>query len=192
MTTVVEGLGLNRFKQGMTKSGKEIWACPECIRNNRGKIITINYETGKITVLDKKDTEVKMKCKTCGHVYCFNGEDLARNQKLAKEAAVHSIMGIGEAIGGTRIGSQLAVNSADAKLNQIIDYTRCPKCNSADVIKLSDAEWETEKNKATEVTPAFSAADEIRKFKDLLDSGIIIQEEFDLRKNNCLVFLQMI
>jgi predicted Zn-dependent peptidase len=31
-----------------------------------------------------------------------------------------------------------------------------------------------------------SAADEIRKFKDLLDSGVISQEEFDKKKEQLL------
>jgi predicted Zn-dependent peptidase len=36
----------------------------------------------------------------------------------------------------------------------------------------------------TTVTP--SSADELRKFKELLDSGIITQEEFDTKKKQLL------
>ena len=35
-------------------------------------------------------------------------------------------------------------------------------------------------------TSAPSAADELKKFKDLLDSGIITQEEFDEKKKQLL------
>lgn len=33
-----------------------------------------------------------------------------------------------------------------------------------------------------------SSADEIKKYKELLDEGIINQEEFDFKKKNCLVY----
>ena len=179
-------VGLNRFKQGMTRDGREIWACPDCIKRNRGKNISIDYETGKITVLSAKDTEVKMKCNTCGHIYCFSGEDLIRNRQLAKEAATNSLLGIGEAIGGTRIGSQVAINAADSKLNQIVNYTRCPKCNSADVVEISDAEWSASKEIEQKGGTTYSAADEIKKFKELLDLGVITQDEFDAKKKQLL------
>lgn len=177
-------IGLNRFKQGMTTSGKEIWACADCVRKNRNKAIKIDYETGKIMVLDATATEVRMKCNTCGHVYCYNAEDINKNRQLAKEAAMNSVLGIGEAVAGTRIGAQIATNTADAKINQIVDYTRCPKCNSADVRQLSESEWQAEKNKTE--TSGTSAADEIKKFKELLDQGIITQEEFDAKKKQLL------
>ena len=35
-------------------------------------------------------------------------------------------------------------------------------------------------------TPQISAAEEIKKFKELLDSGIITQEEFDAKKKQLL------
>lgn len=38
----------------------------------------------------------------------------------------------------------------------------------------------------TETNPSFSAADEIMKFKNLLDAGIITQEEFDEKKKQLL------
>ncbi|WP_426450686.1 DUF4429 domain-containing protein [Paenibacillus sp. S-38] len=36
------------------------------------------------------------------------------------------------------------------------------------------------------VAPSVSAADEIRKFKELLDQGILTQEEFDMKKKQLL------
>ena len=45
---------------------------------------------------------------------------------------------------------------------------------------------EIESHSSTTSTPALSAADEIMKFKNLLDSGIITQEEFDAKKKELL------
>ena len=42
-----------------------------------------------------------------------------------------------------------------------------------------------EKNRSV-ATPAFSAADEIKKFKELLDMGVLTQEEFDAKKKELL------
>lgn len=52
---------------------------------------------------------------------------------------------------------------------------------------LSPEEWETEQAAAKgQNTPAISAADELKKFKELLDSGVITQEEFDAKKKQLL------
>ncbi|MDE6595889.1 MAG: SHOCT domain-containing protein [Oscillospiraceae bacterium] len=45
---------------------------------------------------------------------------------------------------------------------------------------------EARKNSGTTVNAALSPADELKKFKELLDSGIISQEEFDQKKKQLL------
>ena len=181
-------VGLNRFKIGKTTSGKEIWKCPACAK--KGGLLNIDYVTGKVTFIDNKDTETRMKCNVCGHIYCYTFEDLQRNEKLAKSAVADSLLGVGEALGGTRLGSQVATAKADAKMDKIVDYKKCPKCHSTDVKALSKEEWETEKAKQGQIAstsaPTISAADEHKKFKELLDSGIITQEEFDAKKKQLL------
>lgn len=177
--------GLNRYKIGTTTDGKDLWKCPECAR--KGGLLDIDYTTGKVTLIENKDTETRMKCNACGHIYCYTLEDLQRNEKLAKGAVMDSLLGVGEAVGGTRIGSQIATAKADSKMNQIVDYTKCPHCHSTDVFALSKDEWETEKATKTQgnVAPV-SSADELKKFKELLDMGVISQEEFDAKKKQLL------
>lgn len=181
-------VGLNRFKIGKTTSGKEIWKCPACAK--KGGLLNIDYVTGKVTLIDNKDTETRMKCNVCGHIYCYTFEDLQRNEKLAKSAVADSLLGVGEALGGTRLGSQVATAKADAKMDKIVDYKKCPKCHSTDVKALSKEEWETEKAKQGQIAstsaPTISAADELKKFKELLDMGVITQEEFDAKKKQLL------
>lgn len=178
-------VGLNRFKIGKTTSGKDIWKCPECTK--KGGLLSIDYVTGKATFIDNKDTETRMKCNACGHIYCYTFEDLQRNEKLAKDAVMDSLLGVGEAVGGTRLGSQVATAKADAKMNQIVDYTKCPHCNSTDVSALTKEEWEAEKAKKAQGNSApLSSADELKKYKELLDMGVITQEEFDAKKKQLL------
>lgn len=175
-------VGLNRFKIGKTTDGKEIWACPACAK--KGGLLKIDYVTGKAELIDNRDTETRKKCNVCGHVYCYTFADLERNKKLAKEAVTNSLLGVGEALGGTRIGSQIATNTADAKMNQIVDYSKCPKCNSTDVVEISKEEFVALQSANNQTTN--SSADEIKKYKELLDSGIITQEEFDAKKKQLL------
>ena len=45
---------------------------------------------------------------------------------------------------------------------------------------------EAQKNMNQPIASASSAADEIKKFKELLDSDVITQEEFDAKKKRLL------
>ncbi len=180
-------VGLNRYRVGKTVDGKDIWKCPECAR--KGGYVEIDRITGKAKIETLKETEKRAKCNVCGNIYCFNGADLVRNKQnanMAKAAAVGSALA---ATGGTRLDMYGLSNMADRHTAAIVDYTRCPKCNSMDVYILSDEEYEKEKQRtlsASENDNTFSAADELKKFKELLDSGIITQEEFDAKKKQLL------
>lgn len=177
-------VGLNRYKIGTSPDGKILWKCPDCTK--KGGLLNIDYTTGKATIIENKDTEVRMKCNTCGHIYCYTYEDLAKNVELAKSAVLDSVVGVGEALGGTRLGSQVAGAKADSKLSRMVDYDKCPHCHSTNVQALSKEEWETEKKKQNNGNVSVSSADELKKFKELLDTGVISQEEFDAKKKQLL------
>ena len=178
-------IGLNRFKIGKTTDGKLIWKCMDCTK--KGGLLRIDYATGKATIIDNKDTEVRMKCNACGHVYCYTYEDVAKNADLAKSAALDSVVSVGEVLGGTRLNAHAASANADRKMSRVVDYAKCPHCHSADVRALSKEEWGAENTQQAQTpSPTISAADELIKFKDLLDSGIITQEEFDAKKKQIL------
>ena len=163
---------------------------PECGNTWMKTHGLFSFPTTKAGFHKKQNSEVRVKCNTCGHVYCYNIDDIKRNNQLAKQAVTDSIIGAGQAIGGTIISSQVAQMSANSKLNQIVDYTRCPKCNSTDIKKLTDEAWEIEKkakqNISAPVQQTASPAEELKKFKELLDMGAITQEEFDSKKKQIL------
>ena len=177
-------VGLNRYKVAKATDGSYIWKCQDCAKRNNGKLLKIDMDTGKAEVIPTQDTEVKVKCNTCGHVYCYNLSDLQRNRQLAKGALVDSVLGVTEAVGGTRIGSQVANARAESKLDKVVDYSRCPHCHSTDVRTISKEEWDAEKAKNN--SAVLSSADELKKFKELLDMGAITQEEFDAKKKQLL------
>lgn len=84
-----------------------------------------------------------------------------------------------------------AVNAGNTNdsLNRIVDYNKCPKCGSRSLRELTKEEFQQEIQAAkAQQAPAapVSAADELKKFKELLDSGVITQEEFDAKKKQLL------
>lgn len=145
---------------------------------NRASVTQALYSN----VLYEKPMEHRRKCNVCGKVYCFTDADLKRNVKLAKQAVSSSILGVGEALVGTRVGSYSAQNLANNAIDKVVDYNRCPYCNSTDISAISESEFKMLSAQKEEPKPQFSSADELKKFKELLDMGVITQEEFDAKK----------
>ena len=128
----------------------------------------------------------RKKCNVCGHIYCYTYEDLQNNQRLAKSAVWSSVAGLGGAVGGYYGASAVNNQTANDQLSRIVDYTKCPKCGSKDIVDATDEDIERSKNPQPAVVQQVSAADEIKKFKELLDLGVITQEEFDAKKKQLL------
>ena len=180
-------VGLNRFLIGKTHDGREMWKCPACTR--KGGALEINYSTGEVKLLTVQETEKRVKCNVCGHIYCYDISDLERNRKNANMAALNAVGSMASAVGGTRLDMYGQEARAQKYADAIVDYSRCPKCHSSDIRVLSKDEYEREVsavNKPQASTNAISVADELKKFKELLDIGVITKEEFDAQKTQLL------
>lgn len=127
----------------------------------------------------------RKRCKICGKIICYTLEDLERNKRLAKDAMLSSIGGIATALSGHYAASAVQTQTGNDEFNRIIDYDKCPACGSRELVDLTDedlARINAQQNGSNTV----SSADELKKFKELLDSGIITQEEFDAKKKQLL------
>ena len=134
-----------------------------------------------------KDIEYRKRCNVCGHIFCYNEADIKKNQSNAKAAMWSSIGGISGALGGAYAASAVNNSNAQNSLNQIVDFNRCPKCNSTNLSTLSEEEFKSiSAQNNTIQQPVSSSADELKKFKELLDMGVISQEEFDAKKKQLL------
>lgn len=166
--------------------GTKTKICGNCSAEANKPGNTIIQENGTYHIVNNANTEKRIKCNNCGHTYCFTQRDLYRNleyQQQAKTAAVMSAIG---AVGGNRMDVYANGQKVDSSLGKIVDYTRCPKCNSQDLRELSKEEWDSEKNTQISQASNLSTADEIKKYKDLLDLGVITQDEFDQKKKQLL------
>ncbi len=148
--------------------------------------IDLDQNTGKCYIKEKrnqvKPQQFYKKCNTCGHVYCYTQGDLNRNKQLSRQAAANSFA----SAFGPMMMSATYVQSANDSKSRIVDYDKCPKCNSVDVVSITEEEAENiSKNQNTQQS-SISQADELKKFKELLDSGVITQEEFDAKKKEIL------
>ena len=131
--------------------------------------------------------EIRVKCNTCGHIYCYTEDDIAMNKFYLRSAKTETNIGAFNAIAGSALVGQSNFASAERNLEKVKNFNRCPKCNSTDLRKLTKEEFEKEKASASNnATSNSSAADELKKFKELLDMGIITQEEFDTKKKQLL------
>ena len=184
-------VGLNRYKITMDNA----WCCPECLKKaekNGNCIVNV----AKITIDDLKklidggmealqeNKEYRKKCNVCGHIFCYTDSDLYRNKLLAREAKTSANMAVLEALGGTRLASNQQSEAADRARDKIVDYGRCPKCHSADLADATKAEIRQAASGNSNST--VSAADELKKYKELLDMGVITQQEFDAKKKQLL------
>ena len=149
----------------------------------------INLEA-LLPVPDSK--EFRKHCNVCGHVYCYTMGDLRRNQQLIRQSERESKLGLVQTLGSSQLMGKMNMDSAQQKLDQVVDYTRCPNCHSKDVSDIPDGEpiSASETPAASTVVspaaPAASAMDELKKLKELLDMGIVTQEEFDAKKKQLL------
>lgn len=165
-----------------TKDGK--YCCLTCM-NKTGVNNVRELQSMTAAEVENRTKDIIMKCNICDKVFSYTYADLQKNKQYANAAVVESISGLFGSAGASAIKR----NNANNHLNKIVDYNRCPNCNSTDLRKLSMEEFQKEKQLSnTSQTSAhiISSADELKKYKELLDSGVITEEEFNTKKKQLL------
>lgn len=129
-----------------------------------------------------------IRCDVCDNIFCYTFSDLAKNIRFAQVANNCSKQALVNVFVGTQIGMYENIKLGNSALGCIADYSKCPKCNSTKLTEITKEEWETAKrNKNLPIKQSItSSADELKKFKELLDMGAITQEEFDAKKKELL------
>ena len=126
--------------------------------------------------------EFRMRCNVCGEIFCYTMADLRKNQENAKMVKMNATVGVLNAIGGSNLIAHASNQSARDYLKDIVDYSKCPKCHSSDLSPLKEGESAN----APSTNSADSSVEELKKLKELLDMGVITQEEFDAKKKQLL------
>lgn len=180
------GKGMTPFSDplqyNVTDNGRKtgLVICGACLQLSKTKKMVVKGD--KVVMEDFE--EVHVKCNVCGHIFCYSGLDVKQNMEHMKNAQRSALRSASQAIFTNQISSQMSANDAQRHMDKIVDYSHCPKCHSADLVQVTAEEA---KNATTQQSaPAVSTADELKKFKELLDAGIITQEEFDAKKKQLL------
>lgn len=96
-------------------------------------------------------------------------------------------MAVLQSLGGTTLGASSEMNRSDSLSSRVVDYSKCPNCNSSDISDLTEEQFKAEQAKLNGASGSnVSAADELIKFKELMDAGVITQEEFAAKKKQLL------
>ena len=125
-------------------------------------------------------------CSVCGHIFCYTQEDIENNRQLIKRANQSLNVGLVDALAGNGNSFSTEKQTAEDLMNRVIDYSKCPKCGSKELRDATEDDIAKSKEPQGTVIQQASAADELKKFKDLLDMGVIAQDEFDAKKKQLL------
>ena len=85
--------------------------------------------------------EYRRICNVCGKIYCYTDKDLKDNATNSALSALSAIGGLASVFGGTRIDTYALSNQSDRYSEKIVNYDKCPSCNSLDTKIISDEEW---------------------------------------------------
>ena len=127
-------------------------------------------------------------CRACKKIYQFSDLDLMKKQEPAGQSNKSMMLGMSEE-SGSRKALVRALRKKQEELPVIRDYRRCPYCNSEELTELTEEEYTAAASagaKTVSVVQGISEADEIRKFKGLLDDGLITQEEYEEKRKQLL------
>ena len=127
----------------------------------------------------------RKRCSICGKIFCYTLQDLEENKKHTQNILLSSVTSIAGVFSGNYVVSATSSQTAGDEKSRIIDYNKCPSCGSRSLVDLTDediAQINAQQNNQS-IT---STADELKKLKELLDIGIITQEEFDTKKKQLL------
>ncbi len=133
----------------------------------------------------KTKKEFKKRCAICGRIFCYTFEDLEENKRKAYRGLLSSAASVAGSLSGNYAAGAINHQTAQNTASGIIDYDQCPSCGSRNLIDVTDEDI-SKINAQQNGQPTISSADELRKFKELLDMGAITQEEFDAKKKQLL------
>ena len=203
-----EGRGGGKTYRGLFKIASEdkqklkeaiVYAKSRMVVNPSAKfqILKPIDKDGKVDIVAEEATKqlftvavYRTRCDKCGHIIYYTKDQLNESIKQANSALLSSAASVAGSISGHYAASAVYNSTAEKeseKSNEILDLSKCPECYSRALTALEPITMEEYKKiKLEEKKSMVSSADELKKYKDLFDDGVITQEEFDAKKKQLL------
>lgn len=169
--------------------GRKHRVCKNCAIRAQDKALKFDPVSGKVVIVEKSDIEIRKKCNVCGNVFCYNPVDLDNNRKKQNQAMWSAVGSLGGAMSGHYAAAAVNQSNTNQAMSSIVDYNKCPQCGSMDLRVISKEELLLEMNNnrvQQSIAPQVSVADELRKFKELLEIDAITLEEYNAKKAQLL------
>ena len=143
------------------------------------------------------------KCNVCGKIYCYSDDDVNKNSSNAAMGALSALAGLGSAFGVTVFHTTQSVhlNSlSKSYTDKMIDFNKCPECNSTNTVEISLEEIkkihnEERKNKKIEINSNASAESLIKRARIYLEdaewdnANSYAEAVLDLEPENSVAYL---
>lgn len=143
-----------------------------------------------------ENMEHRMQCSVCGRIFCYTDSDVKDNKTKATWGMLLSLGTIASGLGGARYDMYEQGKAANTQYAQVKDFSHCPYCNSVSITEIGTIPVLQSSNQAKEKLPVskdtpkgnpIQDEDEmVQYFREMLDMGIISQEEFEEQKRQLL------
>lgn len=130
--------------------------------------------------------ERRMRCNVCGHIFCYTYDDIKSNNTQSILAGLSALGTLASVAVGSRYDMYEQSKNMDRQSAKVKDFSRCPHCNSTNIQEMEQTELATTQTAPLPVIPEVNTVEELKKYKELLDIGILTQEEFDSKKKQLL------
>lgn len=146
------------------------------VKKSKGKDVQTSNGSGKNEPDVNAKQEYRFRCNVCGKVFCYTQEEYDYNEGLKKAAQIASFASGFQSGLGSSYRAHEAGKKADRINDRIKDYSKCPNCNSSDVVRVSNDEKHIAVNKEADAPTA------LEQLAKLHEKGIITDEEFQQKK----------
>ena len=81
--------------------------------------------------------EYRRRCNVCGKLFCYTDEDLEKSKNASGLSTLSTLGSIFAAFSGDVWDSYAMDAQAERDAVKVIDYTKCPSCNSKDTVLIN-------------------------------------------------------
>ena len=130
--------------------------------------------------------EYRRKCNVCGKIFCFTDEDLKNNLKNSAMAGLNAIGQLSSVFGGTIFHTSYFNEQSNRFSDKVVDYDKCPYCNSSDIAIVWDDELENDLDEVNTISNTVNARgitdksqEKITPYFEITEYELVMSEKYE-------------